>query len=199
MILHTKYFEILKEFCGDYTKQIHGRALVDKINFSQKGIALALQDLEKERILQSKDVGNLRLYSLNIQYLYLKDILAMIELHQKNIFLRKHLMFDYLFKQSDNRIVGIFGSYAKNNYTKHSDIDIFVVGKRGAIDYEALGKIVNLPVSVKYFSEKEWKDLLRRKNTLMREIVANHVLIFGAERFVNMTWCDFYGFDKLVF
>ena len=41
-MIHNKYYEIMKQFLGDYSRKIYGRELIDKVNISQKNIALTL-------------------------------------------------------------------------------------------------------------------------------------------------------------
>jgi len=193
-MLHNKYFEILESFLGDYTKEIYGRGLVGKVSLSQKGIALALDDLEKQNILKSRKEGNMKYFHLNKDNSEMQDILITLELARKIEFLNKHRKLAHIFKQ-DDRIVGIFGSYAKGIHRSDSDIDIFVVAKRRKNDYEEQGKLVDLEISVKYFSEQEFKNLLKEKNNLLKEVVANHIIIFGVEKFIELVWRVYHGFD----
>ena len=64
-MLLNKYFEILRFYLGDYTREIYGRELLDKIALSQKNIALTLKDLENSTILKSRITGNIKYYRLN--------------------------------------------------------------------------------------------------------------------------------------
>ena len=90
MILHNKYFEVLEKYVGDYTKGIYGRELIGKVSLSQKSIALALEELEKESILRSHKRGTIKLYELNISNSEIKDILLEVELNRKIGFLSKN-------------------------------------------------------------------------------------------------------------
>lgn len=193
-MIHNKYYEIVKQFLGNYYREVYGRELVGKTGLSQKGIALALEELEKQSILKSQKRGTLRLYSLNKQFTGVKDVLVIAELVKKMEFMVKQRKLAYLF-QSDKRIVGIFGSYAKGTQKADSDIDLFIIGKKHNNDYDAKGNSVGAEISIKYFSEQEWKRLLKEKNNLCKEIISNHVLVFDTEQFIHIAWGDYYGFD----
>jgi len=193
-MIHNTDFEIMNQFLGDYTREIYGRELIGKISLSQKGIALALSSLEKEGILTSRKSGNMKFFSLNHQFARIKDSIVMAEITQKTSFLSKHQTIANLFK-SDERIMGIFGSYAKSTQKKDSDIDIFIIGEKTSQDYATKAKVYDLNVSIKYFSSKEFKDLLKKKNPLIREIIDNHIILFNVERFIEYLWRDYYGFD----
>lgn len=193
-MLHNKYFEILSLFLCDYNREIYGRELVGKIPLSQKAIALALDELEKQGILKSRKLGNIKYFKLNIENTEIKDLIISLEIMKKIKFLEKHRKIANIFRK-DSRIVGIFGSYAKGIEKKDSDIDVFIVGKIQREDYNKKGEAFDLNISIKYFSEKEFKTLVKKKNNLCKEIIADHILIFGAERFIEIIWREYYGFN----
>jgi predicted nucleotidyltransferase len=197
-MIHNTEFEILNQFLGDYNKEIYGRELVGKVPISQKGIAIALDNLEKEGILISEKRGNMKFFRLNIKYAFIKDKLLIMEIKRKILFFEKQKVIANLFK-TDNRIVGLFGSYAIGSQKKDSDVDIFIIGDKKEQeknkDYAALGKVYDLNISIKYFTLDEFKDLLIRKNTLLREIVEKHIMFFNAEQFIDLIWRNYYGFD----
>lgn len=193
-MLHNKYHEILKLFLGNYKKEIYGRELIGKVTLGQKAIALALEDLEKQGILKSRKQGNIKLFSLNLDNKGIKDILITVERMEKINFLKKHKKLNEIF-DNDSRIVGIFGSYAKKIQTKESDIDIFVIGKKKKKDYYEKGEVYDLDISVKYFTDNEFEKLIKEKNNLIKEIIENHILIFNIEKFVNLIWENYYGFN----
>ncbi|HLD15278.1 MAG TPA: nucleotidyltransferase domain-containing protein [Candidatus Nanoarchaeia archaeon] len=164
-----------------------------KIQLSQKAIALTLDELEKQGILKSRRQANLKYFSLNIKNQEVAELLITTELIKKINFLKKHRKLANIFKQ-DNRIVGIFGSYARGQETENSDVDLFIIGKKAKQDYNSIGKLFDVDISIKYFTEKQFNILIKEKNNLCREIIENHVLIFGIENFINTVWRDYYGF-----
>jgi len=194
MILQNKYFEILEKYMGDYTKEIYGRELIGKVSLSQKSIALALEELEQKAILSSSKKGNIKLYKLNINNSEIKDILFQVELNRKIKFLSKHRILAHIFKD-DDRIAGIFGSYASGTQKKDSDIDVFIIGNKRKEDYNVYGKKFDINISIKYFNEQEFKKLLENKNNLCKEIIGNHILLFGIEKFIKIIWRHYYGLN----
>lgn len=193
-MIHNKYFEILKQFLGDYAKEVYGRELVGKVKLSQKGIALALEELEEKSILKSRKEGTLKHYGLNIAYSEIKDIIALAEFNRKIEFLAKNRKIAHVFKL-DERAIGVFGSHAKNTQKEGSDLDIFIIGPKIEPDYSSEGKKLGIDISIKYFTRTEWIKLLREKNNLCKEIVNYHILIFGIESFISLSWSNYYGFN----
>ncbi len=193
-MLHNKYFDIIKRFLENYNSELYGRGLVGKVSLSQKGTAIALDDLEKEGLLKSRLEGNIKYFRLNTDNSELKEVLAIAETMRKIEFLKKYRKLANIFTNED-RIVGVFGSYAKNTQRKESDIDIFIIGKKLDNDYDKKGKTYDLNISIKYFSETDFKRLLKEKNNLCKEIVKDHILIFGIEKFISIIWRYYYGFN----
>ena len=192
-MLHNIDYNILEQYLSDYSAEIYGRQLIGKIPLSQKAIALALEKLERGGILKSRRSGNMKFYSLNTKTFVIKDIMAITEMFKKVKFLENNKVIAQIFK-SDENIVGVFGSYAKNKQKHDSDLDIFIIGEKNN-DYGSQGKMFDISVSIRNFSVKEAKELIKKKNPLIKEIITNHVLLFNVERFIELLWGDYYGFD----
>ena len=47
----------------------------------------------------------------------------------------------------------------------------------------------------KYFSKTEWARLIEQKNNLCKEIISCHIVIFGVEAFIDLSWGNYYGFS----
>lgn len=196
-MLHNKYYAVLKQFLGDYSRELYGREILGKVPLSQKGIALALRELEDINILRARPRGREVLYSLNHEIPEIRDVLAITEFTRKIEFLKKYPQLAYTFKD-DERIVGIFGSYAKGTQTSGSDVDVFVIGRKKEKDYDETGKVLGATIHIFHFSPKEFRMLLEDKNNLWGEIVEYHILLFGIERFIQAVWRQYYGFHKVV-
>lgn len=168
--------------------------LVGKVPLSQKAIALALAGLEEEGVLKSRIQGSIKYYMLNLEFSEVKEAIMLAEVTQKTEFMAKHRRLAHTFRE-DDRVVGIFGSYARGTQKEDSDVDVFIVGNKKGNDYDEKGRLLDLDVSIKYFTPDEWTALLKEKNNLVKEIVSAHVVIFGVERFVNTLWRDYYGFN----
>ena len=179
----------------DYNKEIYGRELTNLLKISQKNIALTLKELESQNILKSKQKGNLKLYNLNTQNALIKDIIKIAELSKKVEFITLYKVLKYLFIKNDKRIVGIFGSYARNKQKNDSDLDLFIIGNKVKEDYDKLGKEFDFPISIKYFTESQFQELCKEKNNLIKEIIINHILIHNIDLFIELIWRDYYGYN----
>ena len=170
-MLHIKHFDLIQHFLSDYTREIHGRALVGKVAQSQKTIALALQELEKEGILTSRKQGTLKLYRLNPKNTEIKDILIQAELLRKIVFLKKHRTLAHLFLK-DTRTVGIFGSYASGAEKEKSDIDLFIDCPKRDLELHRYEKGLHRKINITFGD-------IKRLNKEFLNSVINGVILYG--------------------
>jgi len=89
-----------------------------------------------------------------------------------------NVIIDDLLKKSDEKLVVLFGSYAKFIANKESDIDIYVE-TRGRKLKEKL-ESANSKIKVKIGSF----DL---ESNLIKEIIKNHIILKGVEEFYEKT------------
>ena len=90
-------------------------------------------------------------------------------------------MFDEVEKRASGILV-VFGSYARGEETRNSDLDIFLIGKIGELtDLEELWRI-------KINTVKSTKGKFDKGNNFIKEIIKNHIVLKGVEDFVEMLW-----------
>lgn len=101
-----------------------------KLRLDDGNLARKLRELEKEGILQSKEKGRERYYSLNMSFPLLKEYRQII---------MKTVGIEGALRELLNEVKGIkeaflFGSYAKDRMDSASDIDLMVVGSHDTVE-----------------------------------------------------------------
>ncbi len=185
MLLNQKDIKILSAFSKDYHGRIYGREISKKLKINQKTISNILNKLERGKILKYIIEGKNKYYFLNNFNLKIKEIISIIELNRKLIFLDKNKSLDSLFEEISKRskgIVIIFGSYASGKNNKDSDLDLFVLGNISEVG--DLEELYNLKINVVKSNKKKFDE----KNHLFKEIISNHIIIKGFEEFTNLIW-----------
>lgn len=185
-MIHNKYYEIMKQFLGDYNKEIYGRELIKKVSISQKNIALTLAELEEAGVLSSKTKGNIRSFFLNKSNTLYKKYILLAEVERSIEFLKNQPKFSQILEKinKNKKIICVFGSYAKGIQKKDSDLDLFIIGMFDEKEIKKIGKDYNLEINIKGGSMSDFVSSLKEKNPLMKEILENHVLISGYENFI---------------
>lgn len=199
MLLNELTLNVLKEFMGDYTGSFTGSYIANKMSLNQKSVANILNKMEDEGLVKSKTVGKNKEFSLNLDNAEaVKNFIVAAEHLRAAEFLKKNsVVKEVLVKARDtlDGIVIVFGSYAKGTQKKDSDLDIFVAGTFDKNKVSKVSELYNLQVSVKNYPESTFRNALKKKDVLVTEVIKNHVVIAGAEEFVNAVMRDYYGKD----
>lgn len=199
MLLSDLQLAVLEEFLGDYTGSFTGSYIARKKSLNQKTVANTLNKLEDEGFLKSTTVGRNKEFSLNLNNMEpVKNFIVAAEHLRTASFLRKNPLVKEVLAKSKpafGGIVVVFGSYAKGTQKKGSDLDIFAVGTHDRDKVYKVSELYNLQISVKNYPASAFKRALKNKDILLNEVLKNHVIISGAEEFINAVMKDYYGKD----
>lgn len=150
--------------------------------------------LIKEEIVLKAKAGKSYLCSLNLGNEKTMTLLQLSEIESRDEFYNKNkelkLILEDFVESAENVIaIVLFGSYAKGEATKESDIDILIVAERKFnVDkpakeiYAKYGKEINAVV----MSPEEFKK--QRDKAIIKEIISNHYVLHGAGNFVKLVF-----------
>lgn len=168
---------------NEITKNIHGTySYVNRV---------VLQLIE-EKIILKKTVGHAFLCSLNKEYEKTKALLLLAEINRKEEYFVKHknlqLLFQDFLKELPKTVVSValFGSYAKETFTKESDIDLLIITTAKEDLAPVLRKMQKLhgkQLSPLFFTVEEFQQ--RKNETVVKEILKNHIILQDAEQFLQ--------------
>ena len=178
-------------------KGVHLRELSRLVNSGLPNIKRFVDILEKEKVVKKQKEANLLKISLResqktIAYLKQINTEKFLSLPVKV----QSSISDFL-KELENRpiIALIFGSYAKNNYRKNSDIDVLLVFQKieSEDDIEntakRIGMRTNTKISPIYLEYKNFeKNFLNKEHDFSGEIRQNVIVILGIENYYNLLW-----------
>ncbi|MBU0672343.1 MAG: nucleotidyltransferase domain-containing protein [Candidatus Margulisbacteria bacterium] len=174
--------ELLSYYFTNPGSRCYLRELERILGFPVGNIRRELTKLEKIRLFTSEKVGNLVYYFLNKKCPLYNEI--------KNIVLKTAGLGD-VFKKKLKKIKGIkfafiYGSFAKGEEIKTSDIDFMIIGdikqdKLVAALHEVEDKI-GRTINYVSFSQKEVVDRIKRKNHFILNVFkSKRIMIFGNE------------------
>jgi predicted nucleotidyltransferase len=124
---------------------------------------------------------------LTLYYLVLAETFTTLEYLNRNFEIKK-LVGETNEKMGKTAI--LFGSFAKENMTKESDIDILIIDneKSDLTILKEVGNLLSREVNVKLMSEEQFTNGLVVKDPLVQEIAANHIILKGIDNYCNMLW-----------
>ncbi len=141
-------------------KEITLKQIMERTALTYEPVYRNIKGLEKERIILSKQFGKTLVYSLNFEKEEVKTAFFFYSKNRLKEFSDKHrLIFNALSKLKNENIdfLAVFGSYAKGNQRKNSDIDVLCVSSDKNADEHELK-------SLKYFTDSEFAPVVMPKS-----------------------------------
>jgi predicted nucleotidyltransferase len=175
-----------KEFTiNEAARQLHGHySFVHRI----------VNRLEKDGVVKKRKAGKAYLCSLNFSekamvMLKLAELEKRDELYKRNKQL-KLILEDFL-KLLESKVMSavLFGSYSKGTEMKESDIDILLIMKgRADIDKAVREIYAKYGREISAINMRESEFANQAEKPIIKEIIKDHHVIFGAEKFVDMAF-----------
>ena len=155
----------------------HVRGIAEDIGTNQTTVSRKLQELYKENVVDYRYEGKNKVYFLKRsleakQYACIAEFHKAIRIINKYPFMRK--IFEQLRKNDNIHLAILFGSYAKGNPARNSDIDIYIEATEPNLKKQA----ESIDSRIRAKIGKYDKD-----NILIKEIQKNHVIIKGVEEY----------------
>ena len=185
--------QIISLFRNNYKTSFYLREIAREIHVDAKAVRLQLIRLEKTNIITSLQKGKNKQHTLNLgnfltlYHLVLAETFTTLEYLHRN-FEAKKLVSETTEKLG--KIAILFGSFAKENMTKTSDIDILIIDKQKSnlTVFKEVSSLLNREISVKFMSEEQFINGLIINDPLVQEIAANHIILKGIDNYCNMLW-----------
>jgi len=155
----------------------HVRGIAKKLNESHSTVLRKLNNLKKENVIDSKNEGKNKIFYLK-KNLVSRSYLFQAETHKLIKLLRHNpelsIIFEDILKKTDEKLIVLFGSYAKGLAKKDSDIDIYIETKSRSIKKAIEDVHSKINVKIGTFDTK---------SPLIKEIIKDHVILRGIEVF----------------
>ena len=178
--------ELENEFNG-----IHLRKISRLVNSGLPNVKRFLEILEKEKVVSKEKEANLIKFALKegqrtLSYLKQVNTDKFFGLPVKV----QNSISDFLDEIEDKPLIAlIFGSYAKKNYTKESDIDILLVFQKIENTAKRISMRTNTKINPVYIEYKNFKDnFLNKEHNFSKEIRNKVIVMLGIENYYQLLW-----------
>ena len=167
---------------------------------SNNQVQIALSRFKKENLIKVEKVGNVSVFSLDLNNTTLAylNILNEHEIRKSalptNVLenLKKHIL-----KHTEFFILMVFGSYVKHKQTPKSDVDIAIIveseqAKKEIIPYvETAKRREILPLDCHIFDKTEFLEMLSADfENLGKQIIKSHLIYYGFITYCNLIWMN---------
>ena len=165
--------------------------IAKEVRIDYKNAHSIIQRLQKKQVVTLEQFGNAWKVKLknNIhpllfeaeyerQQTLLKDknIKTMLNYYKRNLSTKLYVLL-------------LFGSYAKETQTKHSDIDLFFITSEEKVEKEIhkITALIPLKTHVNIFTEKQFKEMKNSKEkTVGSEAIKNNIILHGIEAYYEL-------------
>ena len=155
----------------------HVRGLAKELQESHSTISRILKKLTTENVVDFKQEGKNKKFFLRKNPLTISYVLKG-ELYKLSKLLKEHptmsIIIEEILDKTDEKLIILFGSYAKFNAKKNSDIDIYIETKDRKVKKQV--EEINYKINVKI-------GTFDKRSPLIKEIIENHIIIRGLEEF----------------
>lgn len=175
-------WRVLTYFLENPKKEIHASKLGRMMGISKPTANSVCKKLVEWNYLKKKNQANIVLYSLN-------DYNFMIKRFKTDIILDKLLKFkDIIFNEEINSIA-LYGSCASGEFDSKSDLDLLIITDMPCAEiikiFEPIQKEIKREISQMVIKTTKWMDLAKKNDRFYREVLANHILIYGTPLLVG--------------
>lgn len=179
-LFNNNQFRIMEAFLKNIGKQLYMREIARISGLDIKIVSRELKILLDNNIVDYEERGKIKLYHLKNTF-ETEALIIATEAYKSQKFLEKHdAIFTMITELNKITDFAIFGSYAKGEETKNSDVDIVIFSKKNTKIEQITSKIPK-DIHKQYATFKEFSKLYEKNSVLAEEILRNHVL-FGKHK-----------------
>ena len=161
-------------------------------------VQIAIKEFQKQEIVKTKETGDVTTYSLNLNnnlaFSYL-NLINESEISKSKVLPKKTLedIQNRIFKQTELFILILFGSYAKNEATKKSDLDIALIveseqTKKEITPFlETIKRREVIPIDYHIFTRNEFLEMLQADSeNVGKQIFKRNIVYYGYIPYCNL-------------
>ncbi len=178
MLFTDNQLSILSVLINEPEGELHFRDLARRLQKEPGVIQKSLNNLEVGGFVKSRRRGNQRLISFNIDHPLAEEVKNIVE---KSAGVRAALK-KIMDELGEIKTALIFGSYARGNYTKASDMDLLIVGNPNC-ETELTNKIgdiekkIGREINFKLYSPDEFRRRMKNKDPFLEEILGDKCIL----------------------
>ncbi len=188
-------FEVLGFLIENLDKEFSIKEIADRLKRPYVKIHSSIKRLNDKKIIKEEIKG--KSHYCSVDYKNNINVVCFINSQKAKEFLQKNKKIKLIIEDITEKIkisdytLLLFGSYAKGNPDKHSDLDIALINSsedKKEIErvISSVKRLASLDIHHLEFSYKEFIEMLKSKEmNVGKEIVKNHIIFSGCEQFYN--------------
>lgn len=192
-IFKESAYRIIKLFYENRNKQLHLREIARRLKLNESTVSSRLNELVKEDILAAERDANLRKFHVKKKAIAVLFPYYDYERLEKLPLLRKNAVKEYVKKlESKPLLMIVFGSTARGNFTKESDIDILEVFTRKTDTEEAkkhAEALTGMRLQLFQLTEAGFKrELIEKKDAVVQTALETGFPVFNQKYYYEIIY-----------
>lgn len=170
------FLKAVKFFLENPYEEVYLRQLAKKLNLSSFAIKKYADLLVKEDLIKEERKANLRYFKANIDSLFFKHLKIAFNVN----IISKSGLIDFL-KQNLANISSIvlFGSMAKGEDSRESDVDILVIGKEKYTDLDKIEEKLDKKINLHILSWSDWNKNAENNKAFYFDVITYGIQLYG--------------------
>lgn len=171
-----KLLRALKFFIDNPYEEMYLRELARKMKLSPYSIKQYADFLLKKDLIKEERKANLRYFKANMNNLFFKHLKI-----ASNIYSLSEIDFVEFLKENISNVSSIvlFGSMAKGENDKNSDVDLVIIGNKKKLSVNDFGDKINKDINVRIFSWSDWNEIADKDKAFYSEVITYGIPLFG--------------------
>jgi len=176
MFAEIPRLKVLSLFFDEPYSEYYLRELARKSKTSPMSLKRSLDFLVSEELVLERKRGNLNLFKANMENLVFKHLKTVYNLEWLK---KKKLVRFVLDKLSGVSSIVLFGSYAKGENDKNSDLDLVVICMGGELKSTELKELVGVDVNLLVFKPSEWSKKAVNSKPFYLDVITGGIALHG--------------------
>jgi predicted nucleotidyltransferase len=169
------HLAVLELFIENTNEKYYLREAARLLKMSPMTLKRSLDYLQKENLILKTTEKNNIFYKANKENLFFKHVKISYNLK----FLEKNNLIELILDKLPASSVVLYGSFARGENTKDSDIDILVISqKKENISLELLKKIKK-EVNIQIFTQSEWIKQESTNKAFYIDVITDGIVLYG--------------------
>jgi len=168
--------KVLKYFFENPYQEVYLRDLSRKLKLSPFAVKKYSDFLIKAGLIKDEKKANLRYFKANIYSLLFKHLKIAWNIDK---IVKSGLIKTITNKSQSVSSIVLFGSVAKGEDTKESDIDLVVIGSKKYIDVSEVELKLKKTINLHTFSWAEWKKQTKSNAAFYSDVIMYGIPLYG--------------------
>lgn len=168
--------KILKFFFEEPNREVYLRELAKHLNTSLFTTKKCLDRLVEEGLILERKNGKMRIFKANMDNLVFKNLKKTYTIEK----ILKSGLIDFLKEKIPllSSIV-LYGSAARGEDTKNSDLDFLIIGKKTHLSLDKFKIKLGREINILIYKHSEWKEKVRENKGFYQNLITEGIVFYG--------------------